>query len=42
MDFLSLNQTANQDIPLEVCFSCREDYQNSKICDHEAPGKIPI
>jgi len=33
-------QTANQDIPFEVCFSCREDYQNGKICGYETFSKI--
>jgi hypothetical protein len=31
---------ANQDIPLEVYVSCREDHQNGKICGDEAPSKI--
>lgn len=35
-------QTANQDIPVEVRFSCREYYQNGTICGDEALGKISV
>jgi len=33
---------ANQDIPLEVCFSYWEDNQIGKICSNESPRKISI
>ena len=35
-------QTANQNISVEVCFSCRKNYQNGKVCCDEAPSKISL